>query len=93
MNEDDIYYDDSLENQEDELYEEFPEYEPKEKKVDPIEKSYKEEELKIKEKTESFEECEFDEVVGGRDKKPVLSLLNQRSVSKHELDEIFCTKE
>ena len=32
----------------------------------------------------------FDEVKGSHGKKTVLSKLNQRIVSKHEMDEIFC---
>lgn len=32
---------------------------------------------------------EFDEVVGGRDKKPVLSLLNKGKLSKYEMDDLL----
>ena len=35
------------------------------------------------------EEYEYDEVVGGRDKKPVLSALNKKNLSKYEMDELF----
>ncbi len=35
------------------------------------------------------EEYEYDEVVGGRDKKPVLSALNKKRLSKYEMDELF----
>jgi hypothetical protein len=35
------------------------------------------------------EEYEYDEIVGGRDKKPVLSALNKKNLSKYELDELF----
>ncbi len=35
------------------------------------------------------EEYEYDEVVGGRDKKPVLSVLNKKNLSKYEMDELF----
>ncbi|MAE13132.1 hypothetical protein CMO92_01080 [Candidatus Woesearchaeota archaeon] len=90
--EDDIY-DDSIEKEEDELYDDYPEYEDdKKKKIDPIEKAYKEEEV-VKSKTDSYKEMELDEVTGGRDKKPVLSILNQRRVNKYEMDEIFCQDE
>jgi hypothetical protein len=37
------------------------------------------------------EEYEYDEVVGGRDKKPVLSALNKKKLSKYEMDELFNT--
>jgi len=32
---------------------------------------------------------EFDEVVGGRDKKPVMSLLNKGKLSKYEMDDLL----
>ena len=35
------------------------------------------------------DEYEYDEVVGGRDKKPVLSALNKKKLSKYEMDELF----
>ena len=44
-------------------------------------------ERKLKETQE--EEYEYDEVVGGRDKKPVLSALNKKKLSKYEMDELF----
>jgi len=38
------------------------------------------------------EEHEFvyDQINGGKGKKPILSVLNKSKVSKYELDEIFC---
>jgi hypothetical protein len=35
------------------------------------------------------EEYEYDEVVGGRDKKPILSALNKKKLSQFEMDELF----
>lgn len=35
------------------------------------------------------EEYEYDEVVGGRDKKPVLSALNKKNLNKYEMDDLF----
>ena len=32
----------------------------------------------------------YDEVTGGRNKKPVMSILNKAKLSKHEMDELFC---
>jgi hypothetical protein len=37
------------------------------------------------------EDYEFDSVVGGRDKKPVMSLLNKGKLSKYEMDELLNT--
>jgi len=34
-------------------------------------------------------EYEYDEVVGGRDKKPILSVLNKKRLSKYEMDDLF----
>lgn len=34
-------------------------------------------------------EYEYDEIVGARDKKPVLSALNKTKLSKMEMDELF----
>lgn len=38
---------------------------------------------------EDDEEFMFDEVTGGRSKKPVMSVLNKKKVSKYELDDLF----
>ncbi len=38
---------------------------------------------------ESDEEYEFDEVVGGRDKKPIMSILNKGKLSKYEMDDLL----
>jgi hypothetical protein len=35
------------------------------------------------------DDYEFDSVVGGRDKKPVMSLLNKGKLSKYEMDELL----
>jgi len=35
------------------------------------------------------EEYEYDEVVGGRDKKPVLSALNKKKLNRYEMDDLF----
>ena len=34
-------------------------------------------------------EYEFDEITGGRDKKPILSALNKTKLSKYEMDDLF----
>lgn len=38
---------------------------------------------------EEDDDYEFDEVVGGRDKKPVMSLLNKGKLSKYEMDDLL----
>ena len=35
------------------------------------------------------DDFEFDEVVGGRDKKPVMSLLNKGKLSHYEMDDLL----
>jgi len=40
--------------------------------------------------SEEKEEFLYDEVTGGRNKKPVMSILNKTKLSKHEMDELFC---
>ena len=35
------------------------------------------------------DDYEYDAVVGGRDKKPVMSLLNKGKLSKHEMDDLL----
>ncbi|MFP4523651.1 MAG: hypothetical protein ACOCQQ_00730 [Candidatus Nanoarchaeia archaeon] len=35
------------------------------------------------------DEYEFDSVVGGRDKKPVMSILNKGKLSKYEMDDLL----
>lgn len=37
------------------------------------------------------DDYEFDSVVGGRDKKPVMSLLNKGKLSKYEMDDLLNT--
>lgn len=65
------------------------------------EESFKKEEEKIEEVQceESKEllqndeidesEYEFDSVVGGRDKKPIMSVLNKGKLSKYEMDDLL----
>lgn len=38
---------------------------------------------------EEENDFEFDEVVGGRDKKPVMSLLNKGKLSRYEMDDLL----
>lgn len=38
---------------------------------------------------EDEDDFEFDSVVGGRDKKPVMSLLNKGKLSKYEMDDLL----
>lgn len=46
--------------------------------------------LDVLEETEDEEvEYEFDEVVGARDKKPIMSKLNQRVLDKYEMDDLL----
>ena len=35
------------------------------------------------------DDYEFDSVVGGRDKKPVMSMLNKGKLSKYEMDDLL----
>lgn len=67
------------------------------------EESFKQKEEKIEEEEISQEihkeflkndeidesEYEFDAVVGGRDKKPIMSLLNKGKLSKYEMDDLL----
>lgn len=39
--------------------------------------------------TQEDNDFEFDEVVGGRDKKPVMSLLNKGKLSRYEMDDLL----
>jgi hypothetical protein len=39
------------------------------------------------------DDYEFDSIVGGRDKKPVMSLLNKGKLSKYEMDDLLNTLE
>lgn len=41
---------------------------------------------------EEHEEFFYDEINGGKGKKPILSVLNKSKVSKFELDEVFCER-
>jgi hypothetical protein len=59
---------------------------------DSYDKAFDEEEvpdLKVSEGDSEKVEYEFDEIVGGRDKKPVMSKLNQRVISKYEMDDLL----
>ena len=44
--------------------------------------------VEVKEST-SENDFEFDEITGGRDKKPVMSLLNKGKLSKYEMDDLL----
>lgn len=41
----------------------------------------------------SEDDFEFDEITGGRDKKPVMSALNKGRLSKYEMDDLLNTLE
>jgi len=41
------------------------------------------------EKEVNEEEYEYDSVVGGRDKKPIMSILNKGKLSKYEMDDLL----
>ena len=43
----------------------------------------------LKDEEINEDDYEFDSVVGGRDKKPVMSLLNKGKLSKYEMDELL----
>ncbi|MFH0978522.1 MAG: hypothetical protein V1837_04435 [Candidatus Woesearchaeota archaeon] len=43
----------------------------------------------IKEANETHEFV-FDQINGGKGKKPVLSMLNKGKISKFEMDQLFC---
>ena len=44
-------------------------------------------------KMEDQEEFVYDEVTGGKGKKKVLDALNKSKLSKHEMDDLFCSWE
>lgn len=59
---------------------------------DQYDKAFEEEvtSLKVEEQAADKDvEYEYDEIVGGRDKKPVMSKLNQRVISKYEMDDLL----
>ena len=41
------------------------------------------------EEPEAEGDYEYDEIVGGRDKKPVMSILNKGKLSKYEMDDLL----
>ncbi len=52
--------------------------------------------MKAKEEESYFEsdnDFVFDEVTGGRDKKPVMSVLNKKRITRWEMDELFLGEE
>ena len=53
-------------------------------KADEEIKEFLEEEQEVNE-----EDYEYDSVVGGRDKKPIMSLLNKGKLSKYEMDDLL----
>lgn len=54
-----------------------------EKPADDV-KGFLEEESELDEN-----EYEFDSIVGGRDKKPIMSMLNKGKLSKYEMDDLM----
>ncbi|MGM5480808.1 MAG: hypothetical protein ACQESE_00190 [Nanobdellota archaeon] len=52
-----------------------------------------EEGLKQNVEATSGEDYEYDAIVGGRDKKPVMSILNKGKLSKYEMDDLLNTVE
>ncbi len=42
---------------------------------------------------ETTSEFIYDEVTGGRDKKPVMAVLNKKRITKWEMDELFLGEE
>lgn len=42
-------------------------------------------------KVEDENDFEYDSIVGGRDKKPVMSILNKGKLSKYEIDDLLNT--
>lgn len=88
---------DSLDQYDPELYEDFGE--GFENEFDAVsEKAYEKafDEAKrelegkpMSEEADNEDDYEFDEVVGGRDKKPVMSILNKGKLSKYEMDDLL----
>lgn len=75
-------YDEETEFGEDPIYE---------SDEDQYDKAFEEEvtSLKVEDAHDESVEYEYDEIVGGRDKKPVMSKLNQRVISKYEMDDLL----
>ena len=40
-----------------------------------------------------MDEFVYDEITGGRGKRPIMSVLNKSKLSKHEMDDLFLTEE
>ena len=94
----DYYEEENMEDSYDpDMYEEFGEgfehdFDAVSEKVyeDAFEKAQTEEVgASIKPAEAEEDEFEFDSVVGGRDKKPVMSLLNKGKLSKYEMDDLL----
>jgi hypothetical protein len=70
-------------------YEEAFKKEEEEKKL--LEEETVEKETKEMLENDDFDESEFefDSVVGGRDKKPIMSVLNKGKLSKYEMDDLL----
>jgi hypothetical protein len=99
------YEDDMEENYDPDMYEEFGEgfenefdavseasYEKAFDKAIAAEKGLDVDETSaeyLKDEQVNEDEFEFDEVVGGRDRKPVMSLLNKGKLDKYELDDLL----
>ena len=93
IEEDKTVYDDEFDTEkefEKALYDDTPVEE--EEEGDSYEKCFEEETKKEVEddlRPMTDEDYELDEVVGARDKKPVMSVLNKTKISKIEMDELF----
>ncbi len=94
-----VYYDDYEDDPWSEDYDEYYHEEDYELSEEELEELRQKEEFaglsddeiykKLLEKENSDEEYEYDEIVGGRDKKPIMSTLNKKKLSKFEMDELM----
>lgn len=85
-------YEDSYEEYDPDVYEEYgegfeDEFDTVSEKV--YEKAFDEADGVEVEPVADEDDFEFDEVTGGRDKKPVMSLLNKGKLSKYEMDDLL----
>lgn len=95
-------YDDDLEYEEESLFNEYGEgfetdfdaiseerYEKAFDKALEQENKKSNDFLDFEEENIDEDDYEFDSVVGGRDKKPVMSMLNKGKLSKYEMDDLL----
>lgn len=95
-------YDDDLEYEEESLFNEYGEgfeadfdavsEQKYEKAFDDALEQQNKKPGEFSEETEeeiNEDDYEFDSVVGGRDKKPVMSMLNKGKLSKYEMDDLL----